>query len=143
MNGVASPARLARIDAALWLATFASAGLTIWFSFAAVPAGAGAFPGADKAEHALAYFVTTVLLFLAAWWRPGRGAGPLYRWRWGLVGLVIASGGLVEIAQSVLTAAREAEWLDWFSEFAAVLLAAWVVLQLQRLGSKDPAASAE
>ena len=126
-----SAPRFKLIDAGLWLATVASAGLTFWFSFAAVPFGSGDFPGADKVEHFAGYFVTTLLLFLAAWWRPGRGKGPLYRWKWWLVVLVIAMGGVFEIAQSLLTADRRAELLDWFSEYAAVLAASFIVMQME------------
>ena len=122
-------------DVLLWVGAVVSGGLTLWFSLWAVPAGTGSFPGADKVEHAIAFFTTTLLFLLAAVWRPGRGPGPFYRWRRWLAAAVILLGGMVEIAQSALTASRKAEWLDWFSEMAAVLAAAGIVRALERRAS--------
>ena len=89
------------------------------------PPGSGAFPGADKAFHGRAYFVTTLLLLFAAVWRPGRGPaagafGP------GLIVAVVTSGLVVELLQGMLTERREPELADWLADAVGVLAAAAV-----------------
>ena len=103
--------------------------VTLWLSLAAVPPGTAAFAGADKVEHAFAYFVTTLLVLCAAVWRPGRGEGPFSRWWWAVLAVMVAAGGAVEIVQSFV--GREAELADWLAEIIAVTLA-WAVLVLWR-----------
>jgi VanZ family protein len=104
--------------------------VTLWLSLWAVPPGTSAFGGADKAEHALAYFVTTLLVLLAAVWRPGRGEGVLWRWRaWVVVGMILA-GGAVEVVQS--SVGREGELADWVAEIFAVTAAVGVLWWLRR-----------
>jgi hypothetical protein len=136
---MASPARSRRptsehaIDALLWGLTIASALVTLWLSLGPVPPGAGAFPGADKVFHALAYFVTTLLLLLAAVWRPVRGPGPLARLAWALILAIVASGLVVEVLQGALTAKREPELGDWLADAAGVLTASLVHLMVRQL----------
>ena len=126
------------IDAVLWAAAILCGAVTLWLSFWAVPPGTSAFRGADKAEHALAYFVTTLLVLLAAVWRPGRGEGVLWRWRvWVVVGMVVA-GGMVEVVQS--SVGRDGELNDWLAEIVAVALAVgavWWVRSRERERSGD------
>jgi hypothetical protein len=117
-----------RVDVVLWLSAFACGVVTLWLSLFAVPPGTTAFGGADKVEHGLAYFVTALLLLLAAVWRPGRGDGPFARWWWGVVGGLVIAGGAIELIQTQV--GREGEWKDWFVEIVAVALASaaiWVV----------------
>jgi hypothetical protein len=118
-----------RIDIALWLSAFVCGIVTLWLSLWAVPPGTTAFAGADKVEHAIAYFVTALLLLLAAVWRPGRGDGPLARWWWGVLASLVVVGGLVELIQTQI--GREGEWKDWFAEIVAVALA-WAVIAIAK-----------
>jgi VanZ family protein len=119
-----------QVDAILWVATVVCVGATLYLSLAAVPPGTHLFHGVDKVQHGVAYFVTSLLFFLAAVWRPGRGAGPFGQaGGWAAVA-IIAAGGLVEIAQSRI--GRDAELGDWLAEVAAVLLAWLVILVLRR-----------
>lgn len=121
-----------RVDALLWALAFVAVGLTLWFSFGVKPPGAEAFPQADKVEHAGAYFVTTLLLLLAAVWRPGRGPGLFWRWRWLVLAVVVVAGGVVELAQQLLTAHRKGDVLDWVAEIMAVLGAVGVLAWSRR-----------
>ena len=141
--GMASPAGPRRpvsehaVDALLWGLTIASALLTLWLSLGPVPPGTAAFPGADKLFHGFAYFVTTLLLLLAAVWRPGRGPGPLARVSWALIIAIVASGLAVEVLQGALTAKREPELGDWLADAAGVLAATLVHLWVrQRFGAR-------
>jgi VanZ family protein len=109
---------------------------TLWFSFVATPPETNTIPAVDKVEHALAYFVTTLLVLLAAVWRPGRGDGPFARWWWALLLTLILAGAAVEVAQGF--AGRDAEVLDWIAEIVAVALA-WGVLARWRRRSAVPA----
>ena len=93
--------------------------MTLWLSLVEVPPGTSAFGGADKVEHAFAYFVTSLLLLLAAVWRPGRGDGVLAPWTWWVLGAMVLAGGAVEIVQSFV--GREAELADWVAEIVAVV----------------------
>ncbi len=104
---------------------------TLWLSLAAVPPGTSAFDGADKVEHGLAYLVTSLLVLLAAVWRPGRGDGPFARWWWAVLATMVAAGGAVEIVQSFV--GREAEVADWVAEIVAVCLAWGVIVVWRRL----------
>jgi VanZ family protein len=122
--------RLDRVDLFLWAAALLCGAATLWLSLAAVPPGTQAFGGADKVEHGFAYLVTTMLVLLAAVWRPGRGDGPLARWWWAVLAVMVAAGGAVEIAQSFV--GREAELADWVAEIVAVGLAWGVLLAWRR-----------
>jgi hypothetical protein len=122
--------RARSIDAALWALTAASGVATLWFSLGGSPPGANAFAHADKVGHAVAYFATTLLLLLAAVWRPGRGPGPLDRYRWQLLGAILIAGAGIELLQVPI--GREAEVWDWLVEVAAVLAAFGVVEALRR-----------
>jgi predicted anti-sigma-YlaC factor YlaD len=110
------------IDRVLWAAAILCVVATLWLSLVEVPPGTSAFGGADKVEHAFAYFVTALLILLAAVWRPGRGEGVLWPWRWWVLGAMVLAGGAVEIVQSYV--GREAELADWVAEIVAVVLAA-------------------
>jgi VanZ family protein len=121
--------RLDRIDLGLWAAAVLCGVVTLWLSLGAVPPGTQIFSGADKVEHALAYLVTTLLVLLAAVWRPGRGDGPFARWWWAVLVAMVLAGGAIEIVQSFV--GREAELADWVAEIVAVTLA-WGVLIVWR-----------
>ena len=84
-------------------------------------------------EHAFAYFVTSLLLLLAAVWRPGRGDGVLAPWTWWVLGAMVLAGGAVEIVQSFV--GREAELADWVAEIVAVAAAAGVLAVLRASGA--------
>ena len=84
-------------------------------------------------EHAFAYFVTSLLLLLAAVWRPGRGDGVLAPWTWWVLGAMVLAGGAVEIVQSFV--GREAELADWVAEIVAVVAAAGVLAVLRASGA--------
>ena len=131
------------IDALLWGLAATSAGLTLWLSLGPVPPDTGAFPGADKAFHGLAYFVTTLLLLFAAVWRPVRGPGPLIRFAPALIALIVSSGLVVEILQSMLTAKREAEFGDWLADAVGALMALVAHGLVRRISAQGhaPAAS--
>jgi hypothetical protein len=136
------PGRERTIDALLWVLAAASAGLTLWLSLGPVPPGAGAFPGADKAFHGLAYFVTTLLLLFAAVWRPGRGRGPLARFAPALILAMVCSGLVVEVLQGMLTERRELEIADWVADTAGVLTAAALHTFLRRTSESQRVESA-
>ena len=121
---------LDRIDRVLWAAAVLCVVVTLWLSLAEVPPGTSAFGGADKVEHAFAYFVTSLLVLLASVWRPGRGKGVLWPWRWWVLGAMVLAGGAVEIVQSYV--GREAELADWVAEIVAVALAAGVLALWRR-----------
>ena len=87
-------------------------------------------------EHAFAYFVTSLLLLLAAVWRPGRGDGVLAPWTWWVLGAMVLAGGAVEIVQSFV--GREAELADWVAEIVAVVAAAGVLPCCARRGRLGP-----
>ena len=132
------------IDVLLWGLTVASAVLTLWLSLGPVPPGAIAFPGADKAFHGLAYFVTTLLLLFAAVWRPLRGSGPFVRFALALIVAIVASGLIVEILQGLLTQERQGEFGDWVADAVGVFVAMVVHGMVRRIANDQaqaPAAS--
>jgi hypothetical protein len=131
--GIVPASRSRSIDAALWVATSLSAGLTLYLSLGPVPPGAGAFPNSDKVWHGLFYAVTTFLFLLAAVWRPGRGTGPFPRA--GLVGVavILVAGGVVELLQGVMTEYRKPELMDWIAELIGVTLALGSLAVLRRV----------
>jgi VanZ family protein len=143
--------REARIDVVLWAAAFFCATLTLWWSLAQLPPERELFRSLwwslvtlpserhlfrffDKLEHGLAYFVTCLLVLLVAVWRPGRGDGPFARWDpWVPIGL-IASGGAIELLQSLI--GRDAQLGDWIAEIIAVGLA-WGIVASLRARSRE------
>ena len=131
------------IDVLLWGLAVASAGLTLWLSLGPVPPGTGSFPGADKAFHGSAYFVTTSLILFAAVWRPVRGPGPFARFAPALIAVIVSSGLVVEILQSMLTAKRETELGDWLADAVGALMAlvAHGVVRRRSAQTHAPAAS--
>ena len=103
------------IDGCMWALTLVFATGTIWFSFVSPPPGANLFPGADKVQHGVAYFATTLSFLFAAVWRPGRGDGPFAGLgEWILVGVVVA-GVAIELIQAQ-TPDRSAELADVVAE---------------------------
>jgi len=130
---------LDRIDIVLWAAALVCAAVTLWWSLASVPPGAGLFVGADKLEHGTAYFVTSLLFLLAAVWRPGRGDGLLAPWGAWVAVALIAAGGAIEVVQSYI--GRDAEFRDWLAEIVAVALAYTLLAVWKRLqpGDETPA----
>ena len=122
----------------LWAAALVCGVATLWLSLVAIPPGTKAFGGADKVENGLAYLVTTLLVLLAAVWRPGRGDGPLARWWWAVLAAMVAAGGAVEIAQGYV--GRKPELRDWIAEIVAVAVA-WAVLVVWRRAATGAAVS--
>ena len=128
-TGGPRPSSTLGIDAVSWALTALCALATVWFSFFQGPPGANAFPGADKAGHALAYFATLLSFLFAGVWRPGRGAGPFPRFGpWAAV-LAVGAGIVIEILQG-MTATRTADVKDVVAEVvgaaAAVLVHSYV-----------------
>lgn len=72
------------------------------------------FPQADKLRHAIAF------AGLWFWGLPAR----IPRGGLGLVILLIAFGGAVEIAQGLFTTDRDASWLDLLADATGVVVAA-------------------
>jgi VanZ family protein len=118
-------------DVVLWAAAILCGLLTLWWSLVSSPPERDLFKGVDKLQHGLAYFVTSLLLLLAAVWRPGRGDGPFARWRAWVVGALIVAGAGIEVLQSFI--GRDADLGDWIAEIVAVGLAWGVVLVWSRL----------
>jgi VanZ family protein len=131
-------ARLGPTDVVLWAAAILCGLVTLWWSLVSLPPERHLFKGVDKLQHGLAYFVTSLLLLLAAVWRPGRGDGPLARWGVWVVGALIAAGAGIEVLQSFI--GRDAELGDWIAEIVAVGLA-FGLLQAMRWASRPRAAS--
>jgi VanZ family protein len=117
------------IDVVLWAAALVCAGLTLWWSLVSLPPERRLFEGVDKLQHGLAYLVTSLLLFLAAVWRPGRGDGPFARWGVWVVAALIAAGAGIEVLQSFI--GRDAELGDWVAEIVAVGLSWGAVAALR------------
>ena len=109
--------------AAFWLATVAVLVLTLRPA-EHLPAR-GPFNFWDKAQHALAFAVLTVLAFLA--W-------PQTALRWKLILSLVALGGAIEVAQH-LTGWRHGEWADWAADAVGVALVGLVRL-LARAGRR-------
>ena len=103
--------RSSTVDLALWGLTIGCAAATLWFSFGAPPPGVGLFSFADKVEHAIGYFATTICFLFAAVWRPGRGSGRFPSGSWWFPLAAIAGGGLIEILQG-MTATRTPQVVD-------------------------------
>ena len=107
------------------------------FSFGAPPPGVTILPYADKIEHAIAYFATTLSFLFAAVWRPGRGPG---RWPW--MGLwfpvaAIAAGALIEFLQG-MTPTREAQALDLIAEVIGTMAAVAIHSTIRRISRPGP-----
>lgn len=132
-----SSAATSLIDRALWILTILCIVATVWFSFGAPPPGVTLFPYADKIEHAIAYFATTLSFLFAAVWRPGRGPG---RWPW--MGLwfpvaAIAAGALIEFLQG-MTPTREAQALDLIAEVIGTMAAVAIHSTIRRISRPGP-----
>jgi VanZ family protein len=108
-------------DVVLWAAAILCGLVTLWWSLVSLPPERHLFNGVDKLQHGLAYFVTSLLLLLAAVWRPGRGDGPFVRWAAWIAAALVAAGAGVEVLQSFI--GRDAELGDWIAEIVAVALA--------------------
>jgi VanZ family protein len=121
--------RDAWIDVMLWAAAFVCAFLTLWWSLVSLPPERNLFRNIDKVQHGLAYFVTSLLLLLAAVWRPGRGDGPFARWAAWVPVVLIAAGAGIEMLQSFI--GRDADLGDWVVEIVAVALAWGMVAALR------------
>ncbi len=119
------------LDAGLWIGAIAAGVLTIVFSLSAVPPGMQAFPGADKAGHAVVCGATVLLLLLAAVWRPGRGDGRYPRAAPIIVIGVIAAGIAMEVLQAMFTE-RSAEVLDVVMETVGAMVALGIFTLLRR-----------
>jgi len=119
------------IDVALWAAAILCGLATLWWSFVSLPPERHLFKGIDKLQHGLAYFVTSLLLLLAAVWRPGRGDGPFARWAPWVLGALIAAGAAIEVLQSFI--GRDAELGDWIAEIVAVAVAWGAIWAWERL----------
>ena len=115
----------------LWAAAFVCVFLTLWWSLVSLPPERHLFRDIDKVQHGLAYFVTSLLLLLAAVWRPGRGDGPFARLGVWVPAALIAAGAGIEILQSFI--GRDAELGDWLVEIFAVALAWGLVRAWSRL----------
>ena len=115
----------------LWAAAFVCAFSTLWWSLVSLPPERHLFRDIDKVQHGLAYFVTSLLLLLAAVWRPGRGDGPFARWGAWVPAALIAAGAGIEVVQSFI--GRDAELGDWLAEIVAVALAWGLVRVWSRL----------
>jgi hypothetical protein len=88
-----------RLDVVLWITTACCACATLWFSFGPFVPFSGAFPGADKVEHLLAYGSTLLMYMVAADWRPRRGDGPFPRTAFAVATLAIGAGIIIEWLQ--------------------------------------------
>jgi VanZ family protein len=114
-----------------------SAASTAWFSLVEAPPLADAFHGADKVEHAVAYFFTVLCSLLAAVWRPGRGPGRYPRsWLTIVVGAVVVAIG-IELVQG-MTATRHRDWGDVIAGTTGTLGAfvVWAILRLRPSGAE-------
>jgi VanZ family protein len=118
------------IDLLLWVLTAASIALTLWMSLWEHPPGTDAFPHVDKVQHFVAYLVTSMLVYLAGIWRPGRGDGPFVRWRWPIFTAIVIGGAVIEVLQS--SSGRDMELGDWLAEVVAVTLAFWLLTAWKR-----------
>lgn len=112
------------IDAGLWLSCLFLT-VTIVVTSLASPPAAMSFPGADKLYHFGSYLLLTLLLLLAAVWRPGRGSGALPDK--GMVVLVgaVTLGIVLELGQ-LLVSERSAHIFDAVANMVGVT-AAWIV----------------
>jgi hypothetical protein len=119
------------LDAALWIGAVAAGVLTLVFSLSAIPPGMQAFPGADKAGHAVVCGVTVLLLLLSAVWRPGRGDGRFPRAAPVIVIGVVAAGVAMEVLQAMFTE-RSAEILDVVMETVGAMVALGIFTLLRR-----------
>ena len=126
------------IDAALWVLCLDCLVLITWNSVGDAPA-AFEIPHADKVLHFVSYFTLTLLLLLAAVWRPGRGPSGF-----GDVGRIVivavgVFGILVEVAQGLLFE-RTADGVDAVMNIAGCLVA-WGAWMAVRRSSMDPGAT--
>lgn len=106
------------LGAAFWLA------VAVTLTFALLPHPPSVIPDAsDKVQHALAFGVLSLLA--TGYYGLDRAV---------LIFISLAGlGGMIEVLQSIPALHRDAEWLDWATDCAAVLatliacrVAAWV-----------------
>ena len=123
------------IDAALWVLCLDCLVLIIWNSAGDAPA-AFDIPHADKALHLVSYFSLTLLLLLAAVWRPGRGPSGFGDIGRTVIVAVGVFGILIEVAQGLLFE-RTADAVDAVMNIAGCLLAwaLWMALRRSSMGS--------
>lgn len=130
MSAIPAERRERTIDVTLWMATAASAFLTVWLSVLVSPPGTNAFDNADKWQHFVAYVVTVSLFMLAAVWRPGRGPGLFWSLRWWVLPLAVVGAGAIEIVQG--WTGREREAADWVAGSSGAAVAVVANLWLRR-----------
>jgi|RhiMetdeSRZDD1v2_1073273.scaffolds.fasta_scaffold87072_6 VanZ family protein len=128
------------IDGFLWFLFVSTCAATLWFSLAEVPPGDQLFHGADKVQHAAAYFALTLTFLLAAVWRPGRGWG-----RWPNLGVpfclgIVLVGVAIEILQGV-DPGRDAQVSDVIAEAIGAVIALVCIVVLRRLTTRRLATS--
>lgn len=132
MSTTSSDLRVRTIDAALWLGTAVSAGLTVWLSIVAAPPESSVVEGIDKLQHLLAYAATVSLFLLAAVWRPGRGAGLLWGMRAWVLPLALAAAAAIEVIQGRI--GRQQEVADAVAGGLGAALAVVTNVALRRRG---------
>jgi VanZ family protein len=98
--------------------------LVTFFMLLELPPKHGGWPYWDKVQHLVVFAVLTTLAFTA-----------YPKWRWGIVALLVAYGGLVEWMQAVFTVTRMPSLGDWLADAAGVLLMViafrWVAVKRQ------------
>jgi len=121
--------RSALVEAAFWIAAFATVVAMFVYSLGPAPSILHAFPVADKVFHASAYGAITLTWLLAAVWRPGRGGGVIAGDGLPVVLAAIFLGSAVEIAQHLVQ--RDAELLDAVADAVGALLgfAVWRLIR--------------
>jgi VanZ family protein len=117
------------VDVAIWIAAASAIAGTLWFSLAAAPGAERFLFGSDKAAHAVAYAVDTLLLLFAVVWRPGRPQA-LVAWTVPIVLGVATLGATIEFLQA--TAGRDADLRDWVADLIGIGVAALVFWLLRR-----------
>lgn len=93
---------------------------TLALSLMAVPPAAAEGLGWDKANHAVAMLLLTVIAYLAA--RPARRAVVF------AACYTLTLGVLIELLQGACTATRTAEWGDLAADIAGIVIAAAAIV---------------
>lgn len=105
----------------LWMAI----GITTLSLLKSPGIGVSASIGLDKVAHALMYAALSGLL----WWEFLRkyrhSSAPLHHVLWGGVVIPAAFGGLMELAQAILTGYRSADWADFVANLIGILAATY------------------
>ncbi|MGH2652952.1 MAG: VanZ family protein [Actinomycetota bacterium] len=119
------------IDAALWTLSALLLGTLTTLSLVPSPPVGGPRP-VDLILHVAAYAPTTLVLLLAAVWRPGRGPGRFPGMAgWIVAGLVLLGAG-IEVVQGLgLTGPRQGEPIDALANALGVAagFGMWSVLE--------------